>query len=222
MRCIICRLPVKLVWGICSQCYQLLPKLISVCKKCGLPLFPANKSCHHCLKILPNWDNLIAVGDYEQPYTKWIYQLKFNQHTELAYPLARLMLLAWFNARNLYGLKKPSIVTCIPLHHHRYWSRGYNQSQLLARLIAHWLGAEWLPYLIKRNKNTIDQKILSKQRRKGNIENVFNCNKQLQGKTIAVIDDIVTTGYTVQAACHQLKQQGAGEIQIICLCRTSL
>lgn len=222
MRCIICQLSLTLFWGICSQCYQHLPKLTSACLRCGLPLFPINKPCHHCQVLKPNWDNLIAVADFVPPFTKLIYQLKFNHHTELAYPLARLMLLAWLNVRYQTGIVKPDIVTCVPLHQHRYWWRGYNQSQLLAQTIAHWLGSQFQPYLIKRQKSTIEQKTLSKQQRKYNISNVFYCNTALHGKSVAIIDDIVTTGHTIRAVCKVLCRQGIQHIQVICLCRTSL
>lgn len=222
MRCIICQLPLRLNWGICGQCYHYLPKLISVCYRCGLPLFPVTKPCHHCDKLKPNWDNLIAVADFVPPFTKLIYRFKLNNHPELAHPLARMMMLAWLAARNETGLRKPDIITCIPLHQRRYWSRGYNQSELLAKIFSHWLNKHFQPYLIKRQKQTNDQKTLSKQQRKDNIVNVFSCQTSLQGKSIAIIDDIVTTGHTIRAASKVLRQQGVQHIQIICLCRTSL
>lgn len=196
--------------------------MISACPKCGLALYPITKPCHHCAKLNPDWDKLIAVANYVPPFTKLIYQFKFNHQTELAYPLARLMLLSWLKTRRKSGLLKPDILTCIPLHHTRYWSRGYNQSQLLAKWLAHWIGCEFSPYLLKRKSTRQDQKSLSQSQRKLNVNNVFHCNTPLAKKSIAIIDDIVTTGNTANEACKQLKSQGTNDIQIICLCRTSL
>ncbi|WP_392561203.1 double zinc ribbon domain-containing protein [Orbus sturtevantii] len=222
MNCILCRLPLTLHWGICSQCFRHLPYFVSVCYRCGLPLFIKDTPCYHCLSLKPNWHRLIAVADYQKPFTKLIYQFKFNQKTELSYPLARLIFLAWYNARLSTGLIKPDIVTCVPLHHNRYWSRGYNQSALLAKHIAYWLGADFRPYLLQRKNNQADQKSLSKLQRRQNVEHIFYCKASLMEKTIAVIDDIVTTGYTINEVSKQLMLQGALNIQVLCLCRTTL
>lgn len=195
---------------------------MSVCQLCGLPLFPANKPCHHCKKLKPDWDRLIAVTDYELPLTKLIRQFKSHHKVELAQALARLMFLSWLKEKSQSHLSKPDIVTCVPLHHSRYWSRGYNQSELLAKPISYWIGSQYHPYLLKRSDKRQDQKALSKQNRKHNIYRAFSCNTSLSGKTIAVIDDIVTTGNTMNEISRVLKLQGAKHIHVICLCRTSL
>jgi len=222
MNCILCRLPLNLHWGICSQCLSHLPRFASPCAVCGLPLLIKNKSCHHCRLLQPSWHKLIAVSDYQKPLTKLIYQFKFNQKIELSYSLARLMFLAWYQVRLSTGLPKPDIVTCVPLYHNRYWSRGYNQSALLAKHIAYWLGADFKPYLLKRKGKREDQKSLSKLKRKQNVQHLFYCDTNLMEKTIIVIDDIVTTGYTINEVSKQLLSQGALNIQILCLCRTTL
>lgn len=222
MNCILCHLPQRLSWGICSQCAKHLPYSISACIVCGLPLFINNGRCHHCERILPNWHRLIAVADYQRPFIKLIYQFKSNQKTALSYPLARLMFLAWYQQRQIYNLHRPDIVTCIPLYQKRYWSRGYNQSELLANHISHWLNSDFYPYLLQRKSQVKDQKILSKRQRLQNVQDVFSCNVDLTGKTIAIIDDIVTTGQTIKEASKQLRLKGATAIQILCLCRTTL
>lgn len=222
MRCNLCHLPLFLPWGICSQCNVHLPVLISSCRRCGLPMIGKNKSCYNCVILQPKWDHLIAVADYEHPFKKLIYQFKYNKNIELAFPLSRLMLMSWLNMRREVCLLKPDIVTCIPLYHSRYWSRGFNQSELLAKHIAHWMSVEFSPYLLNCRAKRRDQKKLSKRQRMYNSQQVFRCDRPLSGKSIAIIDDIVTTGNTINEACKQLKLQGAVNIQVICLCRTSL
>lgn len=222
MNCILCQLPLRLAWGICSQCLKHLPHSISACIVCGLPLFMPKERCHHCEQISPNWNKLIAVADYQQPFIRLIYQFKSNKKIALSYPLARLMFLAWYQKRQIYGLYRPDIVTCIPLSQKRYWLRGYNQSELLAKHISHWIRSDFYPYLLQRKHKTKEQKILSKQQRSKNVQDVFSCDVDLTGKTIAVIDDIVTTGQTIKEASKQLKLKGAKDIQILCLCRTNL
>lgn len=222
MNCVLCQLPLNLPWGICSQCFQHLPHCITGCSVCGLPLFNQQQSCYHCHELKPNWQRLIAVADYKAPFTKLIYQFKSAQKTAFSFALARLMFLAWYQQRLATGIARPDIVTCVPLHRSRYWSRGYNQSALLAKHIAHWLAADFQPHLILCNVKKQDQKTLSKIARQRNVASVFECHSNLTGKTIAVIDDIVTTGHTINAVSKQLRLQGARYIQILCLCRTSL
>lgn len=222
MNCILCHLPINLPWGICSQCLKACSSSVSVCIVCGLPLLTQNTLCHHCTVFKPNWDRLSAFSDYVYPFKHLIYQLKSNNKTALSFALARFIFLAWYQLRQNTGLLKPDIVTCAPLYKTRYWSRGYNQSALLAKPVAHWIGADFQPYMIKRNVSRTDQKLLSKQQRATNVSKIFTCQHDLRGKTVAIIDDIVTTGHTVNEISKQLRQQGALQIQILCLCRTRL
>lgn len=165
---------------------------------------------------------LTAFSDYSWPFKHLIYQLKSNNRTAISYALSRLIFLSWYQIRQSSGLVKPDIVTCVPLYKKRYWSRGYNQSALLAKPIAYWLGADFQPYLIKRNVSRTEQKLLSKSQRAMNVSDIFSCDEDLTGKTIAVVDDVVTTGHTVNEVSKKLKQQGSLHIQILCLCRTRL
>lgn len=222
LNCILCHLTLNLRWGICSQCYKLISSSLPRCLVCGSPQYAAYKLCHYCQQFKPVWHSLTAFSDYQYPFTKLIYQFKSKQKTVLSYGLARLIFLAWYQVRQNTGLIKPDIVTCVPLYKTRYWSRGYNQSELLAKHIAHWLGADFQPYLIQRIEGRSDQKRLTKKQRADNVRALFFCPSNLTGKTIAVIDDIVTTGYTVNEISKQLKKQNALHIQILCLCRTNL
>lgn len=222
MNCILCCLPLSLPWGVCSECIKHLSDTSLTCLGCGLPLLNINQPCYYCLDFKPAWHALTAFTDYRPPLSQLIYQFKSRQKTQLSYGLARLIFLAWYHARECYGLAKPDIVTCVPLSRSRYWLRGYNQSQLLAQHIAHWLDSDFKPYLLSRHYGRLEQKLLSKSQRACNVKNTFSCYEDLTGKTIAVIDDIVTTGYTVHELSKQLKKQGALHIQILCLCRTRL
>ncbi|MDF7666524.1 phosphoribosyltransferase family protein [Orbaceae bacterium ESL0727] len=223
MRCFLCQLPLQLAHhGICSRCVNILPRLNKVCPQCSLPHSLPAKICYRCRATKPNWDKLIAVSDYIQPLKKVIHHLKFYQKIELTLALARLLFLAWYDDYLQGKLCKPDLVTCVPLHHSRYWSRGFNQSQLLAKPVAHWLNRPFLPYLLQRQQKRSDQKKLSLKARSINVKALFACQTDLTGKTVLVIDDIVTTGNTIKAISEQLKKHGAAHIQILCLCRTLL
>lgn len=223
MICLLCHQPLYLKHGICYQCIKLLPTIANPCLMCGLPNSRiAPQICSQCQSTPSVWDVLIAATDYKQPLPSLIYQFKSQPKAELHFSLARLLFLAWYAKRGQYGIPKPDIVTCIPLHPHRYRQRGFNQAALLAKLIAKWLQRPFLPTLLWRTELGLSQKNLSKQQRHHNSHGLFACDTPLSDQSIAVIDDIVTTGYTMQEACYQLQHQGTKHIQILCLSRTIL
>ena len=223
MRCILCNMPLFLSHhGICSQCVKNLPKFNKICRQCCLPHSLSTNVCYRCREHKPYWDELIAVSEYIHPLKNLIHHFKFYKKIELNLALARLMFLSWYQRREMEGLAKPDLVTCVPLHHLRYWSRGYNQAELLAKPIAKWLNCDFYPHLLSRKKNATDQKKLSLKQRMSNVETLFVCNQNVANKSVMLIDDIVTTGNTINAISQQLKQCGATHVEIICLCRTVL
>lgn len=223
MRCILCNMPLVLSHhGICSQCIENLPKLYKVCHQCCLPHSLSTNECYRCREKRPYWDEMVAVTGYIDPLKKLIQHLKFHNKIELTNALARLMFLAWYQRRLSDGLAKPDIVTCVPLHHFRYWSRGFNQAALLAKPIARWLNREFKPYLLSRKFAARDQKNLSLKQRMSNVETLFRCHSDLTNQSVMLIDDIVTTGNTINVISQQLKESGAAYVQVVCLCRTVL
>ena len=223
MRCFLCNMPLVLAHhGICSQCVENLPKFNKVCHQCCLPHSLLTNECYRCREKRPYWDEMVAATEYVDPLKKLIQHLKFHSKVELTNALARLMFLAWYQRRLSRGLAKPDLVTCVPLHHFRYWSRGFNQAALLAKPIARWLNRDFQPYLLSRKFAARDQKNLSLKQRMSNVETIFRCHFDLTNQSVMLIDDIVTTGNTVNVICQQLKACGAAYVQVVCLCRTVL
>lgn len=219
-RCWLCFQPLMLSHhGICSFCLPLIRNLPEGCSYCGLPT-SQNEVCYQCQLNPPPWECLMAVSSYEYPLKWLIHRLKFKGHTELSYGLSRLLLLKWVAERRARGLTKPDIVLPVPLFRYRQWRRGFNQSALLAKPLAKWLEAEYNAKLLVRNEARRDQKQLTAKSRQSNLKRVFRCKEQVTGKRILLVDDIVTTGSTVNEICELLKKQNPHAIQIICLCRT--
>ena len=208
--------------GICSECVKNLPKLNKVCHRCCLPHSLTTKECYRCREKSPYWDEMVAVTEYIEPLKNLIHHLKFHKKVELTNALARLMFLAWYQRRLIDSLAKPDIVTCVPLHHFRYWFRGFNQAALLAKPIARWLKRDFQPHLLSRKLAAHDQKNLSLKQRMSNVKTLFKCHSDLTNQSVMLIDDIVTTGNTVNAISQQLKERGAIHVQVVCLCRTVL
>lgn len=220
-RCWLCYQSVTLKQsGICTACLQCLPKLPLCCTCCGLPIVTNENSCHFCKKSLPYWNQLVAVSDYCEPLKTLINQFKTHRQAQLAKPLARLLLLHWLMAYRQNRIAKIDILVPVPLHKNKQWRRGFNQTALISKPLAHWLQCDYRPFLLTRHLANQEQKLLSAKDRKRNITNNFRCHADLNGKHIAVVDDIVTTGSTVNEISRLLLNHGAASIQIICLCRT--
>lgn len=206
--------------GICTFCLRSLPPTPPCCHCCGLPSQQDTLACGRCQLNAPHWQQMIFVSDYQPPLNQLILQLKYHGDWSLAPSLARLLLLHYLAARRIRLLNKPDILTIVPLHWRRQWQRGYNQCDLLARPLAHWLHVHYQPNLIKRRRATTAQKGLSAQQRRRNLRGIFRCQHALKGKTVLLLDDVVTTGSTVNEISRLLMARGAREVQVLCLCRT--
>ena len=137
-----------------------------------------------------------------------------------AQPLARLLLLAVLQARRTRGLPPVDTLVNVPLFQRRHWRRGYNQSDLLCRPLARWLGCRYPASALKRTHATAVQHRLNARSRKRNLKNAFRLELPVNGLHIAIVDDVVTTGSTVAELSRLLLQSGAASVQVWCLCRT--
>jgi ComF family protein len=219
-RCLLCHLPLAINYhGICSYCLKQIPLIPNSCLRCALPTVDCT-ICSSCRKKNLPWQIMMAVSDYHQPLKQLVHQLKFNARIELAHALARLLLLRWLTFRHQFGIAKPDLVLPVPLFFLRQWQRGFNQAAILAKLLAGWLNCDCPSQYLIRSKATPEQKVLSAAQRRQNLIGTFVCRNMLQQKRVLLVDDVVTTGSTVKEICHTLKRYNAGEIQIICLCRT--
>ena len=218
--CWLCRMPLaRAGWGICSRCAKSLRPFAS-CPQCGLPAAHSRLPCGRCLQKPPPWQRLVFVSDYAAPLSALVHKLKFKRQTALAPALARLLLLEVLLARRLSALPPPDRIISVPLHRRRAWRRGYNQSELLARPLARWLGCRYDARAVSRVRATLAQHRLSARRRRRNLKNAFRLELPVQGLHIVIVDDVVTTGSTVAQIARLLLQHGAATVQVWCLCRT--
>ncbi|MCI4003791.1 DNA utilization protein GntX [Dickeya dianthicola] len=217
--------------GICSHCRRHLPLPVTCCPRCGLPSASDTLSCGRCLQQPPPWQSLLFVSDYRPPLSTLLKRIKFQGRTELAPALARLMLLQWLARRRDTALSlpaaypRPDAIVTVPLHRRRHWRRGFNQTELLARLLARWLGCAYHPTALVRVRPTVPQQTLGARSRRRNLRGAFECrhdvvNKQVVGKRLVLLDDVVTTGSTAAEVSRVLRQAGAQQVQVWCLCRT--
>lgn len=206
--------------GICCYCRCHFPPLPPCCPYCGLPSSNTVLPCGRCLKQPPRWMSMTAVSDYAPPLDQLIKKLKFNGMTSLAPVLARLLLLRWLDAKRHGKVIKPDRIISVPLYHWRCWRRGYNQTDLLARPMARWLGCHYSNTTLRRIRATPPQQQLTATARRKNMQGIFRCMESVRGQHIALLDDVVTTGSTVNEIAKLLWSQGIASLQVWCICRT--
>lgn len=198
---------------LCQPCLSDLPALKNVCSRCSIHL-PSSQNtnivCGRCLKEPPNFDHVTAVFHYTGLIKYFVQQAKFNEHL----PYLNLMGLLLAQHLELSLIDKLDMLIPVPLHARRYLDRGFNQSLEMGRLIAHQLDIPLNNSLIKRQKNSQPQVALSAKERQKNVHNIFLSNGQLNGQHIAIIDDVMTSGSTVNEIARVLKKAGAGRVDV--------
>jgi len=212
-QCPLCKLPLthENFHGVCNACqewYQQSPR----CQCCGLPTLLNVEKCGKCLTRPPLWHRLYCIGDYRFPLSNSVHQLKYQRQFWQAKSLA---------LRLAERVEHPApLITSVPLHWRRQLLRGFNQSDLIARYLTTELNTHYQPDLFSRIIATKTQKTLNKTQRRKNLAKAFRLNKILDIRHIGIVDDVVTTGSTVQHLCHLLLEVGVERIDIYCICRT--
>lgn len=200
---------------ICESCRRKLHYLADpICKTCGKDMLFESSSgiCDQCAKHNYSFIKNKSVFRYDGLIKEIIHDYKYLDKSYYHRFLA--MTLYHYMIDNSYI--NFDLITCVPIHKQKLKQRGYNQTELLAKFISHKLD---IPYkaLLVRKSNTIKQSNLSKNEREKNLLNAFAiCSKIdyniVRDKSILIIDDIYTTGSTMEACANVLKNKGAKAI----------
>lgn len=198
---------------LCPGCIAELPALAESCPRCALPS-PAAAVCGSCLNRPPHFDATLALWRYEFPCDRLVQALKYR--AQLA--------LAGFFARSLVSLPLPEVdvVLPMPLHPKRLAGRGFNQALEIARGLARNLGRPIEPRGVLRVKDTPPQAELPYEERAKNVRGAFLCKLDLSGASVAVLDDVMTTGATLNELARTLKRAGATRVENFVIARTVL
>jgi ComF family protein len=198
------------VW--CKACDADLPRLGNAhCPVCGLPALHG-EICGQCLTHMPSFDATSAAFAYAFPMDKLVQAVKFSGRIALTNQLADA-LASRITAR-------PDFIIAMPLHPLRLRERGFNQSHLLAERLSRHFGISSLINICSRTRNTPPQSSLPWQERGKNMRGAFNCSADLTGKHIAIVDDVMTTGTTIEELARTLRHSGAVKISAWILART--
>jgi len=212
--CFLCRGEAAAI--LCAQCDADLPRLQGqFCPRCALAS-PAGAVCGRCLTQAPHYDATIAALAYEFPADVLVQSLKFHGELALARVLADIL------AKSISNFARQNVdcLIPVPLSAERLRGRGYNQSLEVARHVARATGARLAPELCERRRDTPAQIDLPLAERAKNVRGAFHCPRLVAGASVAVLDDVMTTGATLDEIAATLKRAGAGRVENWVIART--
>lgn len=208
---------------ICSDCLAGLPPVASpLCPLCGVPHegMGGDHRCAACLTTPPCFDSARAAFLYEGAIRELIHSFKYNKQSQLRYPLALL---------TLKGVSKflpdyeAYLIIPVPLHRSRLRQRGFNQAVLLGQVLSRQLALPMMPDALVRIRRTEPQIELSGAERRLNVKGAFavNSHDRIKGRQILLLDDVMTTGSTMDECAKELKKAGAVTVFAVTIARTA-
>ena len=208
--CVLCGCDASGELDLCASCRADLPRVLRPCPRCGLPLASdADNECGACVAEPPAVTRTQVPFRYEEPVKHLILALKFNQKLYVARLLGELM--AEYYAQQGADL---DLIIPVPLHASRLRARGFNQALELARPVAARLGIPINVHACVRTRGTPAQSDLPADQRAKNIKGAFKLTQSLQVRRVAIIDDVMTTGATVDELARTLLAGGVEEVHV--------
>jgi ComF family protein len=207
-QCLLCDAPSN-AEPVCTACAADLPRLPAHCPRCAQPS-PRASVCGACLSAPPPFDRTVAAWEYAYPVDRLLQALKYH---------ARLQLARWIGREfPALDITEAEVWIPVPLHKSRLAERGFNQSLEIARALAP-AGALAVDG-VHRVRPTAAQSSLPHDARARNIRGSFRCSMALAGRSVVVVDDVMTTGATLAELARVLKAAGASHVTNLVAART--
>lgn len=210
-------------WGearVCGNCRQRHVRIVSRCATCALRVPPGVTRCGACLHEAPPFTAAVAAVDYAFPWNTFVTGLKFRAALDLAPTMAGLLA----DAVRQAGRPLPSCVLPVPLGRDRLAQRGLNQAWELARRVARQLELPAHADLLERRIDTPHLADLPREGRAQAIRGAFGlspgASRQVVGQSLALVDDVMTTGATAAEAARTLRAAGAASVELWVFART--
>ena len=217
--CLLCGKLTGRQQDLCPACRSKLPLNDHHCRSCAQPLpssIADGSLCGRCQKKQPFFDHCFAPFRYQDELTRLHHNFKF--HHKLA--AGRLMADLMSEQLAVPSRRLPQLLIPVPLHTRRLRERGFNQAQELTRILSARLSIAVDSHSLCRTRDTSAQSSLPKKERQKNIRNAFALSAKVDSSHVAIIDDVMTTGLTVNEIAKILRASGVSEIEIWVFART--
>ncbi len=210
---------------VCARCWTTLQPLgDNVCAVCGDPIIATNISpgwrCGRCRRGLSYFDFCRSYALYQDTMREVLHRFKYGGRKRLGGRLARLLFQTWTHC---HPLREAEVILPMPLHRGREKERGFNQSRILAKYLSGMVRVPLESRAVVRIRNTPSQTGLSHRQRRLNVAGCFEVRSpaMIRNKTCLVIDDVFTTGATLNELARVLKEEGAVRVVALTLARVS-
>ena len=202
--------------GLCDSCLQNLPwHHSSQCPQCSL--LSDGRTCGHCLTAPPSFDATHSLFTYDFPLDRLLQQYKYRETLQLSRTFAAKL---YEKLTATASLNKINTIMPMPMHGKRLQERGFNQALEIARILSKLTHLPLDYKACERIKLTPPQASLPLKERSKNIRGVFECHANLEGLNIAIVDDVMTTGSSLDELAKTLKQAGAAHVECWVIART--
>jgi ComF family protein len=208
---------------LCNECWKKIQWISDPkCKICGIP-FETDISalCPICLKTRPHFDKAISVFNYDDFSKNMILKFKHGDATYMNEKFAH-----WIFRASENDIRNASIIVPVPMLLSKRLKRKYNQSELLAIELAKLSGIRYEPRILEKTKHTQQQEGLSRAHRLKNVKGSFGVNEDYSGivcnKIVVLVDDVITTGSTVNECAKVLKKSGADKVIVLTIARVRI
>jgi ComF family protein len=194
---------------LCAGCKDKIEFIYPpLCRLCSQPIVEDKGGlCQNCLEKDTPYEKLICITRYKEPMVNLIHLFKYKDYACLAEVFSQFMIEHLLKIG--FSFSPFDIITAVPMHPAKLRNRGYNQSAMLALLLANYFKITFKNDIIYESEQRPSQSKLNAAKRQKNIEGVFCVKENMSGAKIILIDDILTTGSTVKACAYALKEKGA-------------
>lgn len=219
-RCISCSELIQETGGFCGSCWQKLNFITKpYCRICSFKFSfdpgEGNDICLKCINSWPSYDFARSLLIFDEDSKKLIHALKYYDNTAIASVFAKIMVKMYKDI-----ISDADYIIPVPMHKWKRLFRLYNQAQILGAEIAKELNIRMFPDLLIKTKHTKSQTGLSKKNRQMNLRGSVQVTQSIEGKKVILVDDVMTTGSTVNLCADKLKKAGAEKVIVVCIART--
>ena len=216
-RCPVCDRLLDRGFFFCPECRKKLPVITgSRCRKCSRPLPDGEDLCPDCLERPRSFDEGLGLCSYDAVMKRILYALKYKNRKEYGVSLGHFLA---ENTRDLIRLWGIDAILPVPVHKKRLRQRGYNQAEVMARVLAEETGLPLLGRAVVRQGETRAMKLLDREERRENLRTAFAAGSEsVRDRHVLILDDIYTTGATVEAIGQLLFTSGAASVSFLTVC----